>query len=256
VGVTLLIRPSGVYLVPAVAVAFLLASGWRRGTLLTIATVACACLVVLPWTVRNHHVTGAWVPISAQDQAPYGVFNDDAAHDPKLPWGWRFRTTRDAALLASLRTPHHPSEVELRRILRRRAVDYVKAHPSSLAKAFYWNGITRLWDVRRPGHVLGEASAIGRSRAVTKVGLAMYWVLLPLALLGLWFARARRGVVLPLIALAISASLVYTSDAATRYRAPLEPVIVILGVSAAWHLARAWSRRRGRRSPLRAEPAA
>ncbi|MFL5883513.1 MAG: glycosyltransferase family 39 protein [Thermoleophilaceae bacterium] len=256
VGLMLLIRPSAIYLVPAFLIAWVVASGWRRGVLLTVVSVVCMCLVVLPWTIRNHHVTGSFVPISSQDQAPYGVFNNDAARDQKLPWAWRYRTTREAKLFAALSTPRHPSEVELRRILRNRAIDYVKAHPSSLVKAFYWNGITRLWDVRRPGHVLDEATATGRSRAVTGIGLAMYWVMLPLALAGLWLFRGRRGLVLPLIAMAATASVVFTTDAVTRYRAPFEPVIVILAVAAASQLATRWSRGRARPSRPRAARAA
>jgi 4-amino-4-deoxy-L-arabinose transferase-like glycosyltransferase len=244
VGAMLLLRPSAVYLVPALAAAWIVATGLRRGVLLTGVAIACAILTVLPWTIRNDHVTGEYVPISAQDQAPYGVFNDDSAHDPKRPWVWKDVTRRDAALIASLRTPHHPSEVQLRRILRTRAWDYVKAHPDSLVKAFFWNGLTRLWDVRRPGHVLYDAQLTGRSQSVTAVGLAMYWVLLPLSIAGLWLIRRRRAVVLPLIAMAVTASLIYTADAETRYRAPFEPLIVVLAVSAAMHLAGQWARRR------------
>jgi 4-amino-4-deoxy-L-arabinose transferase-like glycosyltransferase len=255
-GLMLLVRPSALYLVPAVAVAWVVAGGWRRGALLTLVSVACMCLVVFPWTLRNHHVSGAWVPISSQDQAPYGVFNDDAAHDRKLPWEWRYQTHRDQDLIRSLSTPRHPSEVELRDTLRTRAKDYIKAHPSSVVKAFYWNGLTRLWDVRRPAHVLDEATATGRSRALTGIGLAMYWVMLPLALAGLWLARRRPGLVLPVIATAVSASVVFTADAATRYREPFEPLIVILAVSAAWQLWRRSARGRARPSPGRAAGAA
>jgi 4-amino-4-deoxy-L-arabinose transferase-like glycosyltransferase len=255
-GLMLLIRPSAIYLVPTIAVAWIVSVGWRRGALLTVVSVACMCLVVFPWTVRNHHVTGAWVPISSQDQAPYGVFNDDSARDTKQPWAWRYRTHREARLIASLSTPRHPSEARLRDILRTRAKDYVKAHPSSVPKAFFWNGITRFWDVRRPSHVLDEATATGRSRALTGIGLAMYWVMLPLAVAGLWLARRRLGLVLPVIAMALSASVVFTADAATRYREPFEPLIVILAVSAVWALWRRSARGRARPSPGRAAPAA
>ncbi|MFL5913794.1 MAG: ArnT family glycosyltransferase [Gaiellaceae bacterium] len=252
-GLMLLIRPSALYFVPALAVAWIVARGWRRGALLTVLSLACMCLVVAPWTIRNHHVTGVYVPISSQDQAPYGVFNADSAHDPKYPWAWRYVTTRDRDVLAQRRTL---SEVQIRKVLRTRAIDYIKAHPSSVPKAFFWNGLTRLWDVRHPGYVLDEASATGRSRAATAIGLAMYWVMLPLALAALWFFRSRRGLVLPVIAMALSASVVFTADAASRYRAPFEPLMVILATAAAFELARRWSLRRGSPSPPRAEPAA
>jgi hypothetical protein len=242
-----LIRPSAVYLLPGVAIAWLLAAGLRRGALLTGITVVVACLLVAPWTIRNHHVSGDFVPISSQDQALYGVFNDDAANDPERPWGWRLRTTRDRDLLSGRRKL---SDAELRRTLRDRSIDYIKQHPASVPKAFFWNGITRLWDVRRPHHILEEVTATGRSRTLTKVGMVMYYVLLPLAALGLWLARRRLALVLPLMAIALSASVVFIADAATRYRAPFEPLIVILAVFAVRQLvAREYPWRAGRAGP-------
>jgi hypothetical protein len=60
----------------------------------------------------------------------------------------------------------------------------------------------------------------------------MYYVLLPLSLIGLWLARRRRELVWPVLALAFGASVVFTIAAGTRYRAPLEPLIAILACSA------------------------
>jgi len=68
----------------------------------------------------------------------------------------------------------------------------------------------------------------GRSRFVTNVGLDCYDVLLPLAIFALWCARRRRPLVLGVLALALAMSVVFTVDGGTRYRAPIEPLIVIL----------------------------
>jgi 4-amino-4-deoxy-L-arabinose transferase-like glycosyltransferase len=236
VGASILLRPGSLYLIPAVAVAWALTVGLRRGALLTGATVAIACLVILPWSIRNYDVTGEVIPLSAQDAALYGVFNDDAANDPVRPWGWRYRTTRDRDIYERA---HELSEVEIYRMLRSRAFDYIRANPEAVPQAFFWNGLTRLWDVRRPRHILDEAATSGRSQRLTHVQLVMHYVLLPLALLGLWLARDRRAVVLPLVTLALAASVVYIGDATTRYRAPFDPVIVILAMSAVWHVATA-----------------
>jgi hypothetical protein len=128
--------------------------------------------------------------------------------------------------------------------LRNRATDYIGAHPDSVPKAFFWNGLSRFWDVRRPARILAEAGPTGRSRTLTAIGIAMHYVLLPLALAGLWIMRRRRGLVLPLVTMALAASLVFTADATSRYRAPFEPVIVILALAGATPLsARARARR-------------
>jgi len=49
---------------------------------------------------------------------------------------------------------------------------------------------------------------------------------------GLWRLRRRRELVLPVLAMALAASVVFTVAAATRYRLPLEPLIVILACAA------------------------
>lgn len=238
-GVNLLVRPSSILLLAGVALAWWIAAGPRRGTAMVAVSVAVAVIVVAPWTIRNHEVSGGFVPISIQDAAGYGVFNDDSANDPDKPWAWRATTTREADLVARL---PEISELEFREELRSRMFDYIRENPSSVPKAFFWNGITRLWDLRRPAHVLDEVEPTGRSEAVTWVGLAMYWVLLPLALYGLWRIRARRDIVIPLLGIAFAASVVYTLDATTRYRAPLEPVIAILACVA---LVALWRARQG-----------
>ncbi len=83
-----------------------------------------------------------------------------------------------------------------------------------------------------------------------------YWPLLVLALLGLALAwrQGRRRLVLAVAALALATSIVYTTDAGTRYRAPLEPLIVVLATAAAVSARREARRRRsprGRPRPSR-----
>jgi 4-amino-4-deoxy-L-arabinose transferase-like glycosyltransferase len=229
IGITLLVRPTSFFLFAGVAAAWILATGWRRGSAMTAIAIAVAALVVVPWTIRNYVVTdGGFIPLSVQDAASYGTFNAEAASDPVYPYAWR----------PILRDP--PSVLEgkpvndgvLRSKLQSAALDYIRAHPFSVAEAFYWNGLSRLWDVRRPNRALDEVSFEGRSRTVTGVGLGMYYVLLPLAIVGLWRARRRREVVIPLLAIAIAASVVFTVASGTRYRATLEPVLATLACSA------------------------
>lgn len=236
IGVLMLIRPSSVLLLAGVAVAWWAASGLRRGTAQLAVTVGIVVLILVPWSVRNASLNGPWVPISVQTAAGYGVFNDDAAHDSKQPWSWRPMDRRDRDLLSPKSS--HLTDGAFYRTLNKRMFRYIEDHPSSVPKAFFWNGITRLWDVRHPSQALAEVKFEGRTRAVTAVGLAMYWPLLLLALVGLageW-RRGRRGLVLTVLAIALAASVVYTTDGGTRYRAPLEGMIVVLasGAVAPW----------------------
>jgi 4-amino-4-deoxy-L-arabinose transferase-like glycosyltransferase len=229
-GVSLLMRTSEVFVLAGVLVAWGLAAGWRRGIGLTALTVLVTALVVAPWTIRNEIVLHGFVPVAIDDAALYGTFNAQSAHNPVYPYAWESVPPGYAELF----NPKHPlSEIKLHSILLHRAFSYIGAHPTSLLGAFFWNGLSRLWDIRRRSRALNEVGFEGRSRFITNVGLDIYDVLLPLALFGLWRARRRRPLVLGVLALALGASVVFTADSGTRYRAPLEPLIAVLACAGA-----------------------
>jgi SAM-dependent methyltransferase len=228
-GVLILVKPSALHILAAVVVALLAGWGWRAGAQRAAVALGVCVLVIAPWTIRNAIEFDSFLPLSVQDSGIYGVFNDDAAHDEDHPWIWRPRTTRDIALF----NPAHPlPDDELRAELRDRAFEYIEDHPSSVPKALFWNGVTRFWDVRDPDEALNEVQFQGRSRTLTWIGLVIWWVMLPLGLAGLWMARRRRGLVLPLAAMFVLATFVYVGNSGTRYRAPFEPVMAVLACSA------------------------
>ena len=243
VGAGVLVRPTAAFVLAAVAVAWWSACGARRGTALLAVSAGTAALVVAPWTVRNAIVEpDHFVPLSVQAAAAYGTFNDDAAHDGNAPYGWRPVPSRDRDLFgpgASL------SDGELYAAFSARARAYVADHPDAVPKAFFWNGITRVWDLRRPRHTLAQVRYEGLTRPVAIVAMVAWWVVLPLALVALASAwrRGRRELVLAVAAAALALSLLATSDGRTRYRAPLEPLFVLLACSAVVTGRRASSRR-------------
>jgi hypothetical protein len=94
-----------------------------------------------------------------------------------------------------------------------------------------WNGVIRFWDLRRPAAAVAEVDFQGRSKTVRKIGLGMYYVLVPIALFGLWRLRRRRGLIVPLLAIVASVAVVFMVIGGTRYRAPFEPLIALLAAS-------------------------
>src|SRR5262249_8622634 len=160
--------------------------GWRR----VAAVVATAVVLVIPWTIRNDAVDGAEVvPISIQDAAAYGTFNADAAHDGKWPYKWRPRPADTRALFAG--PPLTGAEV--RGALRAKATAYIKAHPASVPKAFFWNGISRLYDIRRPARAIDSGPPEGRAKGLAAAGFVAYWLMVLFALVGLFRLPRRQS---------------------------------------------------------------
>lgn len=237
-GLLMLTRPALAYLIVGVAVAWVLMVGWRRGLAATGVALVVGVLVLMPWMIRNNAEYDSFPLISWQDAAAlYGTFNDEAAQDPVNPYAWRASNARDAPLF---RPENRMEEDELRSKLNHNAIEFIKDHPDSLFKSFYWNGLVRFWDLRDPSDVVDDVRFEGRTRQVAGAGLPLYWLMLALAVVGLFLFRRRKGLVRPVLAIALAASLVHTSVSLTRYRSVLEPLIVILACAAAWELYERW----------------
>lgn len=231
-GLVVLIRPNAFVFLFALLAGWLIAQPGRRTLRHGAVAVGLSVVCLVPWTIRNYDISGgAFVPLSVQDGAISGVFNDDAANDNISPWAWRPVPSRDVDIFETPR-----SDAQVLHDLRSRGLEYIRDHPSSIPKAFFWNGITRFWDLRRPRHVTNDIVTYeGGVKWVTLVGLGMYWLMLPFALLGLWRLRERRAVFVPLVLIGALLSLSTTVGSGTRYRSTLEPLIVMLAVSALGH---------------------
>lgn len=228
IGAGLLVRPTAFFLYGGVAAGWWVQRGLRRAACLLGIALVVSALVIAPWAYRNHRVSGGFVALSIQDAAIYGTFNPTSAGDSRLPYAWRPEVPRDLDLFR-----HRPRlpELELRRRLIERSSDYIAEHPGSLIGAFFWNGLSRTWDLQPLSRAVSLRSR-GIGEAAFTAGVLAYWAVLPLAAIGLWRIRRRRDLVLSVLGTFAAASIVFTVAAATRYRAPLEPLIVILASSA------------------------
>jgi 4-amino-4-deoxy-L-arabinose transferase-like glycosyltransferase len=228
IAVAMLIRPNMFFLFAGALAAWWIAAGPRRAFVSLAIGVGTTLLIIAPWTIRNLSAADGFVPISIQDAAVYGTFNDDAANDPDAPYEWRAFIEP----MPEVFSRPDSSDAEVRRELIGEATDYISDHPFAVVEAFYWNGMVRFWDVRRPANAVDDAKAGGQSKTVAIPGLVLYWAALALALWCLWKMRRRIALVVPLLLIALAASITVIPDASTRYRAPLEPVIVMLACAA------------------------
>jgi 4-amino-4-deoxy-L-arabinose transferase-like glycosyltransferase len=251
-GLLILTRPALGYLIVGAAVAWTVTAGWRRGLTATTGALVVAVLVVMPWMVRNDIEYHEFPLVSLSDASvAAGTFNDDSANYPRAPYAWRAVPRRDAPLYDR---DNRMPENRLRSKLFHNAAEFIRRHPDSVPKAFFWNGLSRFWDVRSPHWMVDDVRYEGRTRLVAGIGVPLYWLMLSMAVVALFALRHRRAVVLPVLAIALAASVVHTTAGLTRYRSVLEPLIVILACAGAAALLAA-RKRAGAGRPSAAVPA-
>jgi hypothetical protein len=183
--------------------------------------VVGACLLVLaPWMIRNATTFDRFVPISTNDATVAAGANCDLTYHGIDLGGWTIaciskRGERDESVQAAK--------------WRREGIDYAKDHlgrvPVVAAVRFL-----RVWDFWQPRRQVEFAE--GRQRRVEQAGIAMYFLLLPLAVYGFFALRDRwtRWILAsPFVVVSITAM---TGYGVPRLRHAAEiPLVVLAGVA-------------------------
>jgi 4-amino-4-deoxy-L-arabinose transferase-like glycosyltransferase len=209
----------------------------RRPGGLRAAAVAClAMLIVLaPWTLRNWFAFDQFVLISTDAGAVFAGANCPATYYGSNLGGWDINCTTS-----------YPGKNEAEETAQqlRDGLDYAGDHLSRLP-AVAMARLARGWSFYQPW----QANP-GRSSEVQGVGVAMYFVLLPLALYGLLLLRRRRApiwlILVPVVMVSVTMIVVYGF---LRFRQPAEISLVVLAAVA---LERLWRPTRPSTKPVRA----
>ena len=124
--------------------------------------------------------------------------------------------------------------------------------------------IGRMWELFHPGSPWGPVHfnqkinldyIEGRAVIASRIALAQFYVLVPLAIAGAVILWRRRITIAPFVALPIIATFAgVIAFGNTRYRAPAEIAIVGLSAVAIDAILAALQRRRGRGGPPEPEP--
>jgi hypothetical protein len=113
------------------------------------------------------------------------------------------------------------------RVARRYAEDHLERVPVVLAAR-----AGRTWNVYGLSRDLDYAEFGGRDRRVGALGLAFYFALLPLAVLGAWVLRRRGRPLLPLLAPLVVATLATAvTFGFSQYRVGADVALVVLGAT-------------------------
>ena len=218
VGLAALTRPNGILLVLPLALAL---RSWRRTAVLA----GVAALTILPWTIRNHAVMDAVVPVASNTgKTLAGTYNPTAR---TFRYRWLTPSLLPRSYQPALRLPTEP---ERSSELTSLAVDYVRDDPLSVPKAFFWN-TARLAELESGGRTILRNALQSPGRA--DASFYGFWLVALLAVAGL-FTRRWRAVPLWVW---LTPALFYLSAALiavnfSRFRGPLEPFIVLLAAFA------------------------
>ncbi len=194
--------------------------------------VGLAVLTIAPWTIRNAVVLHSFIPVSDETGLTLaGTYNPTSAHDSQIPYRWRYYKAipADAGLYArapSLTEPQLDSE------LRSKALDYVGDHPLAPLAVAYHN-TRRLLELE--GSFAWRASNynIGVPRTTARLGVLCFWLILLLAVAGAFTRTARAAPRwLWLAPLLLYLSVVFVNGETPRFRAPIDPFLIMLAACA------------------------
>jgi hypothetical protein len=202
-------------------------------------------VVLAPWTVRNVSAFDRFVLISTNDGSLLAGANcPDTYSGPEIG-AWSFDC------ISSGRPLEDDAERSAR--WRREGLEYARDHAERLPVVVPVR-VLRTWDLYKPRDQVRFAE--GRHRTIVRAGVVCYFLLIPLAVLGL---LALRGRVAPILLLA--APLMVTLTSALGYGVPrlrhaAELSLVVLAAAGVERLYDRWRASRGAVAEPRSEPAA
>jgi 4-amino-4-deoxy-L-arabinose transferase-like glycosyltransferase len=184
---------------------------------------------VLPWTVRNFMVFGAFVPLTTNS-----TINLYMGNNPKADGDFRWALPEGMEPIWNTPSPRGENELRVYRASAKASVEYVESHPAHMILL----DLKKAWAMWSPIPIAHSDSTVDRLFRIYRYAL---WIpFLPLALYGLWRLRGNpliRAIIgICLIATVIHALTVFGS----RYRAPYE---FLLCAPAGYSLALLFKRR-------------
>jgi len=230
VGLAVLTRSNGaVLLLPVLGGLAAVTRGWRAPAV----ALAAVALALAPWAARNAAAFGPVLPLGTQSGYTLaGQYNPVAAAPDDFRAAWRI--PEQVPGLAPLFGRPGFDEAALDAELRDRALGFAREHPGHVLAALGLN-LGRLFDVG-PGH--GFTTSV----SLTEMGvpdalrpglrIASYVVLVLAAAGAVLLLRRRAGPWWLWIAPALLLASVVPLLGPVRYRAPLDPFLVLLAGAA------------------------
>lgn len=216
---------------------------WKRWVAQGLALVGITVAVISPWVIRNMLTFEKPVTLSTGLGITLTYANCDATYNGEFIGSWSFPCIKPA--------PNEADQSLDEVILRKRGVDYIKAHLDEVPKVVTVR-VLRQWNLFRPTQQLHLDVWDDRPLWVSRIALAQYVVLMPLAFAGAFVLHRRRSRIWPLLSMYVIVTITAaTSYGATRFRTPAEVATVVLAAIA---LDRIWRWLADRRSDPETTP--
>jgi 4-amino-4-deoxy-L-arabinose transferase-like glycosyltransferase len=228
VGLAALTRPTGLVLLLPLGLAV---ATRPRLPSAAVALAIAAALTIAPWTIRNEVRMHAFIPVANQVGSWLaGTYNEQARSDPLHPGSSQMRVWAFSDLDGL-------DEVPRQQALTRRAVAYAADHPGYVAAVVLHNTM-RMLNLEGAGWWRAQGDSISLPRWAADAGAYGFCALALLGLLGALTADARRAPPwLWLVPILLFAGVV-VAGSEIRYRAPVEPFVVLLAALAVHSLRR------------------
>jgi 4-amino-4-deoxy-L-arabinose transferase-like glycosyltransferase len=252
-GLASLERPNGL-LILASFLAWLVVIGWAK--VLSWPAVAKSAIIVglvstllfIPWTIRNYEVTRALVPVAVGNgKVMLGAYNDMILERPYYYGIWIIPTESTPAIAAQFPANcSGPCEVQRDATYQQDAIQWIKSHPNDIPLLLRLH-FTNLWSITTqeadlPINRFPDRSA---SKLVVDMMLVITPIVFALAALGLFLTRKRWRELLfiyLMIGITIIQALVFYGI--PRFRAPIEPMLILLAAGALWGIGQMIEKRR------------
>jgi len=262
-GLLSLERPNGLF-VFAIFIVWALIVGWKKilprrqvfrsGLVITL----IACAMIVPWTIRNYAISGAFIPVTTgQGTVLIGAYNDAVLQPDNFGW-WVNPNYANLTLgmryqMANLQGPSAQvaREAAFQQAAEQWALQHITDLPSLVIAHFL-----HMWEPMPidSDHPVSRFAVLPATRFVVLLADGATFCIYPLAMLGLLLTLRRRWRELLFLYLLISMTIlqcliIYGSP---RFRAPIEPALIMLVVGACWWLTqpdnflRQWLKGRGR----------
>jgi hypothetical protein len=185
--------------------------------------------VAAPWTIRNATAMHAFVPVTTEVGSTLaGTYSDSTRYDADWPGAWKPQSFPE---LRSVLYPLRRDEAGTERVLLRRSLRYMAAHPGYVAQVGGWN-LWRLSGLDGPDWWYFSGRTLSLPRWTADVSGAVFLGFLALAALGAFTAAARTAPrwFWPIPVLMLLSVMFMIGE--TRLRAPIDPFVVLLAALA------------------------